>query len=106
MAIIGAGIFASVRIVPLKIATMELHDFADEQVQAAGVSSRRLDEAKIIGSIVKKADELDIKLDKKQMKIDVGPGEIRLRMRHQVAVDLSIYTWVWDFDKTFTHLRM
>lgn len=105
-AIIGCGIFAAFRIVPMKIAVMELHDFADSQVQAAGVSARQVDEKKIVQSILKKAAELDLKVEKKQISMDVGGGEVKLRMRHQVPVDLSVYTWVWDYDKTFKHLRM
>jgi len=50
--------------------------------------------------------ELDLKLDKKQLKLEVESGEVSLRMRHQVTVDLSVHTWVWDYDETFTHLRM
>lgn len=105
LAIAAAGVFAAVKIVPAKVATMELHDFADSQAQTAGVSAR-IDEAKLLDSIVKKARELELPLDKKGLKLEVAPNEVRLRMKYTVQIDLSVYTMVWNFDEKFTHLRM
>ncbi len=105
LAIIGSGIFAAVRIVPAKVAVTELHDFADTQVQSAG-TAMRLDEGHLLDTIVDKARELNLPLEKKQMKFEVGTNDVRLRMVHQVTVDLAVYEWVWNYDLTFTHLRM
>lgn len=105
LALLGSGIFAAVRIVPMKLAVMELHDFADAQCQIAG-SASQINEAKLLDSIVAKAKSLDLPLDRKAMKFEVATSEVRLRMRYSVTVDLAVYQWVWDMDERFQHLRM
>ena len=105
LAVLGAGIFAAVRIVPMKVAVMELHDFADSQVQLAGAGAT-VHEGKLAESIVSKARSLDLPLERKQLKLEVGPNEIRLRMAYEVHIDLAVYDWLWKMDDTFSHMRM
>lgn len=104
LALIGAGIFAAARIVPMKIAVMSLHDYVDQQVQAAGAANS-VDESKVLDSITAKAKELNLPLDRKRMKLEVGERDIRLRLQHEVEVDLAVYQWTWDYDQTFQHMR-
>jgi hypothetical protein len=105
LAFLAAGVFAAVRIVPMKIAVMELHDFADSQVQLAGATSQ-VHEGKLADSIVSKARSLNLPVERKQLKLEVGPNEIRLRMAYEVHVNLEVYDWLWKMDDTFSHMRM
>ncbi|MCU0231793.1 MAG: hypothetical protein MUC67_10520 [Acidobacteria bacterium] len=109
----AAGIFVAVRTIPTRMAVLELHDFADAQVQRAGSMSRVKPE-ELINSVLKKAQELEIPLEKDDLDFDLRPdldfdlrpNDVRMTMRHRVVINLEVYEWVWDFDKEFTHLRM
>jgi hypothetical protein len=104
LAVLAAGVFAALRIVPVKIAVMELHDFADAQTLAATLTPKP-DEAKLAQLILNKAKALDVPLTKKQIQVDSIANELHVRMRHDVKIDLVVYEWDWTFDKTFSHTR-
>lgn len=105
LAVLAAFIFCAVRIIPMKVKVMDLHDFTDRQIQNAG-TSYNLSEAGLIKSILEQAETLGLPLEKKQLKLRSSEKEVVLTMRHQVHVDLLFYDWVWDYDKEFRHLRM
>ena len=103
--IMAAGIFVAVRTIPTRMAVLELHDYADAQVQHAGTMAKvKTDE--IFSSILKKAKELEIPLDKEDLDLDIRQNDLHMTMKHRVVINLEVYEWVWDFDKEFTHLRM
>jgi len=103
--LMAAGIFVAVRTIPTRMAVLELHDFADSQVQLAGTMTRvKTDE--ILKSVLDKAKELEIPLEKKDLDLDIRQNDLRMTMKHRVVVNLEVYEWVWDFNEEFTHLRM
>ena len=103
--IMAAGIFGAVRTIPARMAVLELHDYADAQVQHAGTMSKiKTDE--VIQTVLDKAKDLQIPLDKKDLALDIRPNELRMTMKHRVVINLEVYEWVWDFNEEFTHLRM
>ena len=102
--VLGAAVFAALRIVPLKVAVMELHDFADSEVQAAAMSSR-FDEKTLVEKVLAKARTLDLPLDKTQVKVEKIGNELNVRLQHEVVVNLEVQQWTWAYDKTFTHNR-
>lgn len=105
LAIMGSGVFAAVRCVPVRMAVMQLHDFADEQVKFAA-AGRRFDQAKLLKEIQTKARELELPLSKDSLALDLRQNELVLKMKHKVEVNLEVYTWVWEYNKSFRHIRM
>jgi uncharacterized membrane protein len=103
--LMAAGIFVAVRTIPTRMAVLELHDYADAQVQHAGTMSKvKSDE--VIKTILQKAKELEIPLTKDDLDLDVRPNDLRMTMKHRIVINLEVYEWVWDFNEEFTHLRM
>ena len=105
LAVMGSGVFAATRCVPVRMAIMQLHDFADEQTKFAA-AARRFDQAKMINEIYSKARELDIPLDKSAVTLDNRQHELVLKMKHKVEINLEVYTWVWEYNKSFRHIKM
>lgn len=105
LALMGSGVFAAMRCVPLRVNVMQLHDFADEQVKFAA-AARRFDQAKLFKEIYGKARELGIELPKNAVALDNRQNELVLTMKHKVEVDLEVYTWVWQYDEKFRHIKM
>ncbi len=105
LAVMAAGIFAAFRIIPVKIHVMDFHQFCDSQVQSLG-TSYNINEKAFYESVLAKAKELNIPVDKKLMRLNVGSQDVQMTLQHRVTVDLEVYELVWDYDKTFKHLRM
>ena len=103
--IMAVGLFVGFRAIPVRMAVLQLHDFADERTQFAAASTR-FSQEQLVKDVLEKARELQIPLDKKQIKLEVRPAELRMRIQHRVEVDLKFYLWVWDYDKTFEHMRL
>lgn len=103
--VLGAAVFAAIRIVPVKIHVMELHDFIDQQLQMEVVSSR-LNEERLTTLVLEKARALEVPLERKQLKLVLIGNEARLRVTHEVHIDLAVYELVWHYDKTFVHDRI
>lgn len=104
-AVMGSAVFAAFRCVPPKLAVMQFHDYIDEQLKFCAVSPR-CDQGKMMKNIFQKAAEFDLPVDKKAATLDVRQTEMILKLKHQVVVNLEVYQWVWDYDKTFRHIRM
>jgi hypothetical protein len=101
----GSGVFAAMRCVPIKMAVVQFHDFADEQCKFAAVS-RRIDTAKLVKDVMQRAKELNLPLAKDALKIDNRQNELVMNLRHKVEVNLEVYTWVWEYEKQFRHIKM
>jgi hypothetical protein len=103
--LMAAGIFVAIRTIPARVAVLELHDFADAEVQHAGTMPK-IKEEEIFKRILDKAKELNVPLTKKDLDLDVRPNDVRLTMKHRVTVNLEVYELTWDFNEQFNHLRM
>ena len=106
LAVIGAAIFGAVQIIPAKITVYEFHDYVDRQAQFAASASGKFDEKKIRNNVLQKAAELGLPLNKKQVKVRRTKGRMTIDLQHTVEVDLKVYTWVWEYDRKFEHLRI
>ncbi|UCF67474.1 MAG: hypothetical protein JSV80_17175 [Acidobacteriota bacterium] len=103
--IMAAAVFVAYRTVPVRVAVMKLHDFADEQTRFAAVTGR-YDERKLVHDIVQRAHELGLPLNPKQIKIEERPNVFRLLLKHEVSVNLELYMWNWRYDEAFEHIRL
>lgn len=97
LALIGSGIFVAVKIVPVRVNAYELKDFIQEETR--GASLRRDDKA-IADRIMKKAKELEVPLERKNLKVSRGTSEMVISARFEQAVDLKVYKYVFKFNET------
>ncbi len=106
IALMAAGVFAAVRIIPAKVAVYEFHDFVESQGRFSATRGGAWDEAGLRRRVLDKAREVGIPLSKKQVKIRRTKNAVRINIKHQVTVDLAVYDWVWEYDREFESLRM
>lgn len=95
LAVLGAAIFVGVKVIPVRIAAYEFRDFIREQCRFAAVNR---DDKDIRNKIVVKAKELEIPLDKKNLRLDRTPSEMIITARYQLPIDLKVTTYVYEFD--------
>jgi hypothetical protein len=95
LAVLGAAIFVGVKVVPVRIAAYEFKDFVREQCRFAAVNR---DDKDIRNKIVAKAKELEIPLDKKDLRLERTMSEMIITARYQQPIDLKVTTYVYKFD--------
>jgi len=92
-AIVGYALFLYV---PTKINTSQLTDFAGEQAQHAG----RRDTAEVIKKrIIKRARELNLEVDPKDIKVQRGRERIKIDMKYTVPLEFPGYTYEFVVDE-------
>lgn len=104
--IFAAGVFVAVRTIPVKIAVYEFNDFCEKETRIAATRQAQPDHGRLLNSILEKAEELQIPLDKKQIKIKATQAKVFTDVKYQVSVDLEFYTWVWEYDQHYESIRM
>ena len=107
LAIFGAAIFFAVKAVPAKIAVYEFNDFCEQEIRMTATrGSNRISAEEIRKKILDKAAELEIPIDKKQVKIQKQRNKITAQVEYQMTVDLAVYQWVWDYNEKYESMRM
>jgi hypothetical protein len=90
MAVVGIA----AKLIPIKIQSAELYDFMEEQAMFAG--RKKPDEIKKL--ILRRAKELELPLEKKNLSVERRAGRVRMRATYTVPVELPGYTFEWDFE--------
>ena len=78
---------------PVKIHSAQLHDYMEEQAQFAGRSSAQ----EIRKRILKRAEELELPLTAKNLKVERESGRVRMECTYTVPLEFPFYTYNWVF---------
>lgn len=88
-AIFVFGIFAAVRLLPPYIAEYQLADKMQEQARFAIVN--RYTEEQIRQTIFKEAQDLDVPIQKEDIKVLANQSVVRISIDYSVPIDLLFY---------------
>ncbi len=80
--------------VPVKLANTELHQFMVEQAKFAQTPKPAVFQKRIVA----KAQELGLPVTKKDVKVEIAGGKIRMRCKYTVPLEFLFYTYVWEVD--------
>jgi hypothetical protein len=92
--VVGVVIFVGVKIIPVRITAYEFRDTLREEARYAAV---RDDDATVVVRILKKAEELEIPLTKKNLEVKRTTGEMIIRAHYEQPIDLKVTTYVYKF---------
>ena len=107
LAIFASAIFFAVKTVPVKVAVYEFNDYCEQEIRMTATrGSSRISAEEIRKKILDKALELEIPLDKQQVKIQKQRNKITAQVDFQVTIDLAVYQWVWDYKEKYESIRM
>lgn len=95
LVILGTAIFLAVKIIPVKIAAYEFRDYIEQQCRWGAV--RQADSA-VARAILEKAEELEIPLDQKNLKVERTRSEMIITCRYEQPIDLKLTTYLYKFD--------
>ncbi len=94
--IVAAIILAAVRITPVYVSSYEFEDAMRSQAKYAGVNDKSPQQ--IQRELHRKALELSLPLERKQISVTPAARGVRIAARYTVPVDLVVYTADFTFD--------
>ena len=90
LAFLAAVIFTAVKTIPVYVNNYELRDYVENQTPF-WLTQRATAEA-IQKNILAKAADLDLPLEKDDLKISANQNNVTVNVDYQVPVDLKVYT--------------
>lgn len=93
-ALLVVAVMIAWKMVPIKIASADLEAFMDEQAKFSAKRSS----SDVKKAILKKAEELDLPLDAKELVVQKTEDHIKMRATYTVPVEFPGYTYDWDFE--------
>lgn len=94
--IVAAIILAAVRIFPVYVSSYEFEDAMRSQAKYAGVNNKS--PRQIQQELHRKALELSLPLERKQISVTPAARGVRIAARYTVPIDLVVYTANFTFD--------
>jgi len=93
--VLGAMIFAAVKIVPVFFANYQLQDSMQTEARFALSAYPKKGPDDIRDDIFKKMQELDIPAKREDIKVimDAATGNVDLGLDYSVTIDLKVYQW-------------
>lgn len=95
LALLGGGIFAAVKIIPVRVNAYEFRDFIQEECRFAATRNK---DAEIYKRIVDKAKELRLPVDKKNIHLERTTHEMIISAKYEQTVDLKVTKYVFKFN--------
>lgn len=95
--IVAVAIFLGAKVIPVRIAAYEFRDVLREEARYGAV--RNSDDI-VTKRILQKAAELEIPLQKKNLKVSRTPGQMVISATYEQPIDLKVTTYVYKFDAT------
>jgi hypothetical protein len=93
--VFGLSGLVAYKMLPIKMATVQLYDFMDEQAKWA---ERRSPEA-IQKAIVERAKQLDLPIERENVRVERRGERILMEATYTVPVEFPGYTHHWHFSQ-------
>ncbi len=90
----GIGVLIAVKAIPVKLTDVEFADYIEEQAQFSGRATGETLKKRIL----KKAKELEIPLEQKNLKVEKTSRRVRIQCNYTVTLDFGVYQYVWKFE--------
>ena len=95
LALLGAGVFLGVKVIPVRVNAYEFRDFIQEECRFAAT---RANDKEIYTRIYDKALELRLPLEKKNLHMERTTHEMIISAKYEQTIDLKITKYVYKFD--------
>lgn len=94
IALLGVGIFLAVKFIPVRITAYEFRDFVQQECRYAAVHP---DDGAVAKRILDKAHELEIPLNKRDLKVQRTPSEMIITCSYEKPIDLKVTKYIYRF---------
>lgn len=93
LAFMAIAIFVCFKMIPVKVKAAELRQEAVDQAKSAGMRG----DDRILGAILKKAEDLQLPVTEDNVKIHRTANAISVDINYTVPVDFPGFKYQWDF---------
>ena len=97
LVILGAMVFGAIKVVPVYFANYEFQDSLNSESRFALTGYPKRNEEDIRDDIMKKAQDLDIPLQRDAIQVELGNGKVDISMDYSVPIDLAVYQFTMQF---------
>jgi len=97
LVIVGAMVFAAIKIVPVYVANFEFQDSiqSESQFALAGYPKKSIDD--IRDDVFKKAQELGIPAKEDDIQVTVNDSAVDIGLNYSVPINLAVYQFTLQF---------
>ena len=95
LALLGAGIFVGVKIIPVRVNAYEFRDFIQEECRFAATREK---DAEIFKRVFDKAQDLKLPITKKDIRLERTTHEMIISAKYEQTIDLKFTKYVYKFD--------
>jgi len=96
LTLLAVMIYLGVKVVPVMINTYAFKDFIEEEARFAAV---RRDDDEIRTRVWKKARELDLPIELKQILTERSNTRFDIAVRYSIPIVTPVYTYLWELDE-------
>ncbi len=97
LTLLAVMIYLGVKVVPVMINTYAFKDFIEEEARFASV---RRDDEEIRTRVFKKARELDLPIEMKQIHTERSNARFDINVSYTVPIVTPVYTYNWILDES------
>ena len=95
LALLGAGIFVGVKVIPVRVNAYEFRDFIQEECRFAATREK---DAEIFKRVFDKAQDLKLPITKKDIRLERTTHEMIISAKYEQTIDLKFTKYVYKFD--------
>lgn len=95
LALLGAGLFFCLKVVPVRVNAYEFRDFLQEECRFAATRNH---DAEIFKRIFDKANDLRLPLQKKNLRMQRTSHEMIISATYEQTIDLKVTKYVYKFN--------
>lgn len=95
--VVGAAIFVGAKVIPVRVTAYQFRDLLRQEARMGAV---RDDDHAVAERILREAQDLEIPLDKKNLKVTRTKSKMIITVRYEVPIDLKVTTYTYKFDVT------
>ena len=92
--VLALGIFLAFKLIPVKIKSAEFYDYMDEMAKFSAANATH---EQIEKRLLDKAQELEIPLEKRNLRIKLERERIQIEASYTIPVHFPGYTYNWNF---------
>jgi hypothetical protein len=99
LSVLGLTIYLAIKVVPVMINAYAFRDYIEQESRFAALRNK---DEEVIKRVVRKAEELELPVNAKAVKVSRGGGRFDIAVRYSVPIVTPVYTYNWEFDEKYS----
>jgi hypothetical protein len=97
LAVLAVLIYLGFKVIPVMINTYAFRDFMEQEARFAALRNK---DEELRKRLVVKAQELDLPVDAKSVRMNRSPSHFDVQITYTVPIETPLYTYQWVFQES------